>query len=56
MRAWYRTDADDALPEYKGVFSEPIPTPDTGVNRGWQIVAVDWSERGIVEITWLVPS
>jgi hypothetical protein len=53
MRQWYDTDAGDGeTPEYVGAFSSPFPTP----NDGHQIVAVDWSTRGEVEVTWLIPA
>ena len=49
MRITYQTDATDDEPEYLGSFSHSFPTPDD--ER--QIVAVDWSTRGEVEVTWL---
>lgn len=36
--------------------SVPIPKPDDGVNRGAQIVAVDWSVPGEVSVTWMRPA
>jgi len=50
MRTWYGTDADDST---VGAFSNPLP--DIPFRDGWQIVAVDWSRRGEVEVTWLLP-
>jgi hypothetical protein len=51
FRTVYRTDATDDEPEYKGMFSETLPD-----SAFWesQIVHVDWSERGWVEVTYLV--
>jgi hypothetical protein len=51
-RTWYKTDVDDNEPEYVGAFSDPFPDP---AMRDAQIVAVDWSEPGWVEVTYLVP-
>lgn len=51
MRTWYKTDATDDEPEYVGGFSNEFPTP----TDERQIVAVDWSKRGEVEVTWLLP-
>jgi hypothetical protein len=49
-RAWYPTDVDDTDPEYIGAFSGSYPYPrDDAV-----IVDVDWSERGQVQVTYLV--
>lgn len=56
LRTVYKTDATDDEPEYVGTQSDPIPAPDQGVNAGWRIVGVDWSKRGEVEVTWLVPN
>jgi len=53
MRTWYITDVDSAEPEYVGVFSSTIP--DTFLADGAQVVSVDWSERGQVEVTYLLP-
>ncbi len=51
MRTWYRTDgADPKFPDYVGAFSVTIPKWPEGEAR---IVAVDWSEPGMVEVTWL---
>lgn len=51
MRTWYRTDIDPADPAYRGAFSTHFPAEgDHG-----RIVAVDWSEPGWVEVTWLIP-
>ena len=55
LRTWYPTDVTDEDPEYVGTSAGPIPTPGKGVNAGWEIVAVDWSERGQVQVTWLLP-
>lgn len=53
MRVWYDTDARyHDNPEYLGAFS--VPMGNEGPNG--RIVAVDWSQRGVVEVTWLVPS
>jgi hypothetical protein len=49
MRNWYRTDASDGV----GTGSSTIP--DRVFKDGWQIVNVDWSVRGEVEVTFLVP-
>jgi hypothetical protein len=51
-RTWYRTDVEDAEPEYLGMFSDPFPAEDP--DR--KIVKVDWSQRGWVEVTWLTYS
>lgn len=51
MRTWYTTDVNQEDPEYVGSFSAPFPRP----NPERQIVDVDWSERGVVQVTWLVP-
>jgi hypothetical protein len=55
MRAWYRTDAatnaDPADAEYVGTFSDPFNT-----NPTWQIVDVDWSPPGEVQVTYLIPA
>lgn len=50
FRTRYPTDADDSDEEYIGAFSNPFPAEDA--TR--RIVAVDWSQRGVVEVTWLV--
>jgi len=50
MRVWYPTDVDPGEPEYAGAFSDPFPAEDP--TR--RIVAVDWSNRGVVVVTWLV--
>lgn len=54
MRTWYSTDADETDPEYMGAFSADIPEKWTDLD-GWKIIAVDWSKRGEVEVTWLIP-
>lgn len=54
MRAWYGTDATADDPEYVGAFSSDIPTPGPHGN-GYTIVGVDWSTRGVVEVTYLIP-
>lgn len=41
-------------PANVGTFSDPFPSPDN-IGAG-QIVAVDWSKRGEVEVTWLIAS
>ncbi len=64
MRVWYRTDADHAVPEswggatnspadpaYVGTRSNPFPE-----NPSWQIVDVDWSPPGEVQVTYLIPA
>lgn len=50
MRTWYPTDAEGDDTEYVGAFSGEFPheTPDR------RIVAIDWSVRGVVEVTWLI--
>lgn len=52
MRTIYRTDATVEEPEYVGSFSDTIP--GSALQQG-QIVNVDWSKRGWVEVTFLVP-
>ena len=50
MRHWYQTDTSDDEPDYEGTQSSTIP--------GWgdrEIVGVDWSRRGWVEVTFLIP-
>lgn len=54
MRTWYDTDATDANPAYAGTFSNEIPKPGPEGN-GYTIVGVDWSTRGVVEVTYLIP-
>lgn len=54
MRTWYATDADADDPVYVGAFSAEIPKPGPEGN-GYTIVGVDWSTRGVVEVTYLVP-
>lgn len=51
MRSWYKTDVNPEDPEYGGAFSDPFPQ-----NPGWEIVGVDWSTAGWVEVTYLVPA
>lgn len=50
FRSWYPTDVSDDDPEYVGTFSERFPAPRPGM----EIVDVDWSVRGEVQVTWLV--
>lgn len=50
VRTWYRTDVDTNDPEYVGTRSAPIPASVTD-----EIVAVDWSVPGEVQVTYLVP-
>ncbi len=50
MRILYATDAAEDDPLYIGTFSDPFPAE--GASR--RIVAVDWSTRGQVEVTWLI--
>ena len=45
MRTWYKTDAEDGI----GTFSAPFPWRTES-----QIVNVDWSVPGEVEVTWLI--
>lgn len=52
FRTIYRTDATVEEPEYIGSFSDTIP--DSALRQG-QIVNVDWSVRGWVEVTFLAP-
>jgi hypothetical protein len=52
MRTWHRTDVSDDDPEYVGAFSLPFPDPACS---GYQIVDVDWSKRGEVQVTYLIP-
>lgn len=47
----YANAVEDWHNQNVGTFSDPFPAPDA--NR--QIVAVDWSTRGEVEVTWLIP-
>lgn len=49
MRTWYKTDVEPGDEEYVGSFSGPIPDNVVG-----KIVAVDWSKRGEVEVTYVV--
>ena len=49
MRTHYKTDYDPDEPEYNGKFSASLP-----LNEDGQIVNVDWSEPGWVEVTWLI--
>jgi hypothetical protein len=53
MRVWYRTDMiqEPADPDYVGTFSDPFPE-----NVAWQIVDVDWSPPGEVQVTYLIPA
>ncbi len=50
-RTWYRTDATSGEPQYPGAFSTEIPATALD-NR--QVVGVDWSRRGWVEVTFLI--
>ena len=52
FRADYRTDVSDDDPEYAGSFSDTIPE---SALRSQQIVGVDWSRRGWVTVTFLIP-
>lgn len=51
MRTWYPTDVTPEDPEYDGAFSGDIPQ---SAFRDGRIVHVDWSERGVVEVTYLM--
>lgn len=53
FRTWYRTDAKVDEPEYMGSFTEHIPA--SAFRDGQQIVDVDWSVRGWVQVTFLGP-
>jgi hypothetical protein len=55
VRVEYSTDygSDPADSEYPGNFSGTIP--DRPFLAGWQVVGVDWSTPGVVEVTFLVP-
>jgi hypothetical protein len=50
-RTWYRTDTKEAEPEYVGAFSGTIPGSALAER---EIVDVDWSERGWVQVTYLI--
>jgi hypothetical protein len=50
QRTWYKTDVNDDDPDYVGSFSDPIPDPES---HDSVIVDVDWSERGLVQVTYL---
>jgi len=52
IRIVYRTDATVEEPEYIGSFSDTIPASALDQR---QIVHVDWSVRGWVEVTFLIP-
>jgi hypothetical protein len=52
MRTWYSTDTNKDEPSYIGCFSATIP--DSAFRDGNQIVNVDWSRRGEVEVTYLI--
>lgn len=52
MRMEYQTDATVEEPGYRGSWSGTIP--DSALRGDTQIVAVDWSIRGWVEVTYLV--
>lgn len=49
-RSWHRTDMSTSVRDFHGVISEPFapPTDDQ------QVIAVDWSETGWVQVTWLI--
>lgn len=49
MRTWYKTDAGDD-PEYVGAFSHTARLAPSAT-----VVRVDWSERGVVEVTYMLP-
>lgn len=49
MRIAVATDVDESEPEYIGSFSADFRLPD-----GAEVVAVDWSKRGEVEITFML--
>lgn len=51
MRTTYTTDYDPNEPEVLGSFSANIPE-----NADWQVVNIDWSQPGWVEVTFLIPS
>jgi hypothetical protein len=51
MRTTYKTDVTESEPEYIGSFSALFPTP---AERDVEIVNVDWSVRGEVEVTYLI--
>ena len=53
MRTVYATDITEDEPQYIGSFSGTIP--DSALSDGRQIVNVDWSVRGEVEVTYLIP-
>jgi len=53
MRTIYRTDAIEEEPDYLGSFSDTIPA--SAFSASTQIVNVDWSRRGWVEVTFLQP-
>jgi len=50
MRTVYPTDAADDDPTYIGTFSDPFPAE----SASRRIVAVDWSTKGQVQVTWLI--
>lgn len=52
-RTWYPTDVSGDDPEYVGAFSAELPDP---AKRDAVIVDVDWSERGTVCVTYLIPA
>jgi hypothetical protein len=54
MRTWYQTDYDENEPEYVGSFSGVIP--NIPLMNGSQIIHVDWSTPGQVEVTFLIRS
>lgn len=50
MRMTVPTDAGDDELEYWGAFSNTFRIPD-----GSQVISADWSVRGEVTITYLIP-
>jgi len=50
LRSWHRTDMSTSERDYNGIVSEPFPPPIDDC----QLVAVNWSETGWVEVTWLI--
>lgn len=52
MRTRYPTDVNNEDPDYIGTFSAEFPDPARSTST---IVGVDWSERGFVWVTYLIP-
>jgi hypothetical protein len=52
MRITYLTDATAEDPEYRGSMSTAFPAE----HPQSRIVDVDWSTRGEVTVTWLIPA